>query len=119
MPRVKRGPAGRNRRKKILDRAEGFYGSASKLPKIAARYTERAAMYAYRDRHTKKREIRSLWQMRINAACRLNNLSYSKFISGLKIAKIELDRKILADLAVRNPDHFTQLVELARQPQAA
>ncbi len=119
MPRVKRGPAGRNKRKKILDRAEGYYGSASKLAKVAARYTERGLMYAYRDRHNKKRELRSLWQMRINAACRLNNLSYSNFNSGLKNASVELDRKILADLAVRNPDHFTQLVELARQPQAA
>ncbi len=119
MPRVKRGPAGRNKRKKTLDRAEGFYGSASKLAKIASRYTERAMVYSYRDRHTRKREIRALWQMRINAACRLNNLSYSKFISGLKNASVELDRKILADLAVRNPEHFTQLVALARQPQAA
>lgn len=119
MPRVKRGPAGRNKRKKILDRAEGYYGSASKLAKVAARYTERGLMYAYRDRAARKREFRSLWQMRINAACRLNNLSYSKFIAGLKNANVELDRKILADLAVKNPVHFTQLVELARQPQAA
>lgn len=119
MPRVKRGPAGRTKRKKVLERAEGFYGSARKLAKVAARYTDRAMVYAYRDRHALKREMRSLWQMRINAACRLHNLSYSRFVSGLKKANVELDRKILADLAVRNPDHFTQLVELARQPQAA
>ena len=118
MPRVKRGPAGRNKRKKLLDRAEGFYGSARKTVKVAREYTQRADRYAYRDRKTLKREMRYLWQIRINAACRLNNLSYSKFVFGLKKAKIELDRKILADLAVKNPDHFTRLVELAR-PQAA
>ena len=118
MPRVKRGPAGRNKRKKLLERAEGFYGSAHKIVKVAREYTLRADRYAYRDRKTRKREMRYLWQIRINAACRLHNLSYSKFVSGLKKANVELDRKILADLAIRNPDHFTQLVELAR-PQAA
>ncbi len=118
MPRVKRGPAGRNKRKKLLDRAEGFYGSAHKTVKVAREYTNRADRYAYRDRKVKKREMRYLWQIRINAACRLHNLSYSKFVSGLKKANIELDRKILAELAVNNPDHFTQLVAVAR-PQAA
>jgi len=118
MPRVKRGPAGRNKRKKLLERAEGFRGSARKIVKVAREYTNRADRYAYRDRKTLKRDMRSLWQIRINAACRLHNLSYSKFVSGLKKANIELDRKILADIAVRNPDHFTRIVELAR-PQAA
>ena len=118
MPRVKRGPAGRNKRKKLLDRAEGFFGSARKTVKVAREYTHRADRYAYRDRKTLKREMRYLWQIRINAACRLNNLSYSKFIAGLKKANIELDRKVLADVAIRNPEHFTQIVELAR-PQAA
>lgn len=118
MPRVKRGPAGRIKRKKILERAKGFYGSAHKVVKVAREYTQRADRYAYRDRKMRKREIRYLWQIRINAACRLHNLSYSRFISGLKKANVELDRKILADIAVRNPDHFTRLVELA-QPQAA
>src|SRR5450631_3077050 len=118
MPRVKRGPAGRIKRKKLLKRAEGFYGSARKTVKVAREYTHRADRYAYRDRKTLKREMRYLWQIRINAACRLHNLSYSKFVFGLKKANIELDRKILADLAVKNPDHFTRLVELAR-PQAA
>lgn len=118
MPRVKRGPAGRNKRKKLLQRAEGFYGSARKTVKIAREYTDRADRYAFRDRRVFKREMRYLWQVRINAACRLHNLSYSKFISGLKTANIALDRKILAEIAVRNPDHFTQLVALAR-PQAA
>lgn len=118
MPRVKRGPAGRNKRKKLRQRAEGFYGSARKTVKVAREYTNRADRYAYRDRKTLKREMRYLWQTRINAACRLNNLSYSKFISGLKKANIDLDRKILAEMAVRNPEHFTQLVALV-QPQAA
>lgn len=118
MPRVKRGPAGRNKRKKLLERAEGFYGSARKTVKVAREYTHRADRYAYRDRRVLKREMRGLWQTRIQAACKLHNLNYSKFISGLKKANVQLDRKILADLAVRNPDHFIQLVELAR-PQAA
>ena len=118
MPRVKRGPAGRIKRKKILDRAEGFYGSARKTLKVAREYTHRADRYAYRDRKTLKREMRYLWQIRINAACRVHNLSYSKFINGLKNAQIELDRKMLSEIAVRNPNHFAQLVALA-QPQAA
>lgn len=118
MPRVKRGPAGRNKRKKLLQRSEGFYGSARKTVKVAREYTHRADRYAYRDRKTLKREMRSLWQIRINAACRLHNLSYSKFVSGLKKANVELDRKILADIALKNPEHFTRLVELVR-PQAA
>ena len=118
MPRVKRGPAGRIKRKKLRQRTEGFYGSARKTVKVAREYAHRADRYAYRDRKTLKREMRYLWQVRINAACRLHNLSYSKFISGLKKANVELDRKVLADIAVRNPDHFTRLVELA-QPKAA
>lgn len=118
MPRVKRGPAGRIKRKKLLERAEGFTGSARKVVKVAREYTNRADRYAFRDRRVLKREMRYLWQIRINAACRLHNLSYSKFVSGLKKANIELDRKILAELSVKNPAHFAQLVELAR-PQAA
>ena len=118
MPRVKRGPAGRNKRKKILKRAEGFVGSAGNVLKIAREYTARADRYAHRDRRQLKRHMRVLWQTRINAACRLHNLSYSKFISGLSKANIELDRKILADLAISHPEHFSQLVALVR-PQAA
>ena len=118
MPRVKRGPAGRNKRKKLRQRTEGFYGSARKTVKVAREYANRADRYAYRDRKTLKREMRYLWQIRINAACRLHNLSYSKFISGLKKANVELDRKVLADIAIRHPDHFVQLVALA-QPLAA
>ena len=118
MPRVKRGPAGRTKRKKILKRAEGFVGSAGNVLKMAREYTQRADRFAYRDRKQRKRHMRALWQTRINAACRLHNLSYSKFISGLKKANIELDRKILSEIALLHPDHFTRLVEFAR-PQAA
>ena len=118
MPRVKRGPAGRTKRKKILQRAEGFFGSAKSIVKVAREYTNRADRYAYRDRKVRKREMRCLWQIRINAACRLHDLSYSKFLAGLKTANIELDRKILADLAMSHPTHFSQIVELAR-PKAA
>lgn len=119
MPRVKRGPAGRTKRKKILKRAEGFYGSANSVVKVAREYTDRAMVFAYRDRRQRKRDMRGLWQIRISAACRLNELSYSRFISGLKKANVELDRKILADIAVHQPEHFTRLVELAKQPHAA
>ena len=118
MPRVKRGPAGRNKRKKLLERASGFFGSARKSVKIAREYTNRADRYAFRDRRVLKREMRYLWQIRINAACRLHNVSYSKFIHGLKKANVELDRKVLAEIAIKNPDHFTRLVEIA-QPKAA
>lgn len=118
MPRVKRGPAGRNKRKKLRQRAEGFFGRGKSTVKVAREIANRADRYAYRDRKTLKREMRYLWQIRINAACRLHNLSYSKFVSGLKQANVEVDRKILADIAVRFPEHFTQLVALAR-PQAA
>lgn len=118
MPRVKRGPAGRIKRKKILKRAKGYVGSAGTVLKMAREYTLRADRYAFRDRKQKKRQMRTLWQIRIGAACRANGVSYSRFFSQLKKAHIELDRKILADLAVRNPDHFTKLVELVR-PQAA
>lgn len=118
MPRVKRGPAGRAKRKKILKRAEGFFGSSGSVLKMAREYTLRADRYAFRDRRQRKRELRQLWQIRIGAACRLHDTSYSRFIHGLKEANIELDRKILADIAVRFPEHFTRLVELA-QPKAA
>lgn len=87
--------------------------------KVAREYTERADRYAFRDRRQLKREMRYLWQTRINAACRLHRLSYSRFIAGLKKANVQLDRKMLADIAARFPEHFTRLVELAQQPKAA
>lgn len=117
MPRVKRGPAGRNKRKKLFQRAEGFYGSANRTVKVAREYVHRADRYAFRDRRVLKREMRYLWQVRINAACRLHNLSYSKFIHGLKKANVEMDRKVISDIAIHYPDHFSQLVALA-QPTA-
>jgi len=118
MPRVKRGPAGRTKRKKILKRAKSFVGSAGNIVKMAREYTQRADRFAYRDRKVLKRDMRRLWQIRIGAACKLHHTSYSRFISGLKKANVQLDRKVLSDIAVRHPEHFTRLVELAR-PQAA
>ncbi len=119
MARVKRGPAGRTKRKKILKRAKGFFGSSRRVLKMAREYTERAMRYSYRDRKQRKRQFRYLWQIRINAACRLHGISYSRFMSGLKKANVELDRKVLSSIAIRWPDHFKKLVELSKQPQAA
>ncbi len=111
--RVKRGYKARRRRKKVLKLAKGFRGGRSKLYRTAADAVDKALMYAYRDRKVKKREFRKLWIARINAAARLNNLSYSKFMHGLKLADIELDRKVLADLAISDPPGFTQLATTA------
>ncbi|MGH9531999.1 MAG: 50S ribosomal protein L20, partial [Terriglobales bacterium] len=101
MPRVKRGSKRRNRRKKILDRASGFFLTKSKLYRSAKESVERALKYAYTGRKLKKRQFRSLWIVRIGAAARLNGMSYSQFINGLRKSGVELDRKILADLAVQ------------------
>ena len=113
--RVKRGFKARKRRKKILKLAKGFRGGRSKLFRTAADAVDKALMYAYRDRKVRKRDFRRLWIARINAAARMNNISYSKFIHGLKLANIELDRKILAELAISDPPGFTQLANLASQ----
>ena len=115
MPRVKRGFKARQRRKKVLKLAKGFRGGHSKLFRTAADAVDKALMYAYRDRRVRKRDFRRLWIVRINAAARMNDLSYSKFIHGLKKAGIELDRKVLADLAVSDPAGFTQIAALASQ----
>ncbi len=114
MPRVKRGTKRRHRRKKILGLAKGFYLGKSKLYRAAQQAVEKSLGYAYRDRRAKKREFRSLWTIRINAAARLNNLSYSRMVNGLKKAGVTLDRKILADLAVTDPAGFTVLAQTAR-----
>lgn len=114
MPRVKRGTKRRHRRKKILGLAKGFYLGKSKLYRAAQQAVEKSLGYAYRDRRVKKREFRSLWTIRINAAARLNNLSYSRMVNGLKKAGVTLDRKILADLAVTDPAGFTVLAQTAR-----
>lgn len=112
--RVKRGTNRKDRRKKILHLAEGYWGGKSRLHKSAKVQVEKSLQYAYRDRKQRKRHFRSLWITRINAAARLNGMSYSTFIAGLKNAGCELDRKVLADLAVRDPQAFGQLVELAK-----
>ncbi len=114
MPRVKRGFKARRRRKKILKLAKGFRGARSRCYRQAKDSVEKALCYAYRDRRQKKRSFRRLWITRINAACRLNGISYSKFINGLSKAKIGLDRKILANLAVTQPDAFKHIVEKAK-----
>jgi len=113
--RVKRGYKARRRRKKILKLAKGYRGGRSKLFRTAADAVDKALMYAYRDRKARKRDFRRLWVIRINAAARMNNLSYSKFIHGLKLAGIELDRKILAELAVSDPSGFSQIAKTAAQ----
>jgi large subunit ribosomal protein L20 len=116
MPRVKRGTKRRARRKKILERASGYYLTKSKLYRSAKESVERGLKFAYSGRKQKKRQYRSIWIVRIGAAAKLNGLSYSVFIIGLKKAGIELDRKILADLAVTDPSGFTAL---CKQAQAA
>lgn len=111
--RVKRGFKARRRRKKVLKLAKGFRGGRSKLFRTAADSVDKALMYAYRDRRVRKRDFRRLWIVRINAAARMNDLSYNKFMNGLKLAGSELDRKVLADLAVSDPAGFSQLAAVA------
>jgi large subunit ribosomal protein L20 len=113
--RVKRGFKAKNRRKKVLKLARGYRGGRSKLFRTAADSVDKALMYAYRDRRARKRDFRKLWIARINAAVRMNNLPYSKFIHGLKLAGIELDRKVLAELAISDPAGFAQVANLAAQ----
>lgn len=113
--RVKRGFKARRRRKKILKLAKGYRGGRSKLFRTAADSVDKALMYAYRDRRVRKRDFRRLWITRINAAARMYNLSYSKFMHGLKLAGIELDRKVLAELAISDPAGFAQIAKLASE----
>ena len=117
MPRVKRGFKARQRRNKVLQLAKGYRGARSKLFRSATEAVDRALNYAFRDRRVKKRDFRALWITRINAAARTNGLSYSKLIHGLKIAKVEIDRKVLADLAVSDPRAFTEIVGVAKAGQ--
>ncbi len=112
--RVKRGTAAKARHKKYLKQAKGYRGSRSILYRSARETVERALVYAYRDRRTKKREFRKLWIVRINAAAREHGLSYSRFMNGLSMAGVEINRKILADLAVREKESFAKLAELAK-----
>jgi large subunit ribosomal protein L20 len=113
--RVKRGFKARRRRKKVLKLAKGYRGGRSKLFRTATDAVDKALMYAYRDRKARKRDFRKLWISRINAATRMNNLSYSKFIHGLKLAGVELDRKVLAELAISDPTGFSQIARLAAE----
>ncbi len=114
MARVKRGVVARRRHKKVLDQAKGYYGARSRVFRVAKQAVIKAGQYAYRDRRQRKRQFRALWIARINAEARVNGLSYSKFINGLKQASIEIDRKILADLAVHDKVAFAALTEQAK-----
>ncbi len=115
MPRVKTGVVRRKRHKKILKLAKGFYSGRRKHFRKAKEQLERSMYYAFRDRKQKKRDFRKLWIIRINAACRLNDISYSRFINGLKKAGIELDRKILADMALNDAKAFSTIVAEAKK----
>ncbi|MCX8048931.1 MAG: 50S ribosomal protein L20 [Methylohalobius sp.] len=115
MPRVKRGVVARSRHKKILKAAKGYYGARSRVFRVAKQAVIKAGQYAYRDRKQRKRDFRRLWITRINAAARQYGLSYSRLIYGLKKASVELDRKVLADLAVHDKEAFAELARLAQQ----
>ncbi|GAA0556091.1 50S ribosomal protein L20 [Halomonas salifodinae] len=117
MTRVKRGVVARRRHKKILKQAKGYYGARSRVFRVAKQAVIKAGQYAYRDRRQRKRQFRALWIARINAASRQNGLSYSRFIAGLKQAGIEIDRKVLADLAVHEKAAFAAIVEKAKAAQ--
>jgi large subunit ribosomal protein L20 len=119
MPRVKRGTKRRAKRKKILDRASGYFLTKSKLYRSAKESVERALKFAYSGRRQKKRQYRSIWIVRISAAAKLNGMSYSQFINGLKKSGIELDRKVLADLAVNDAASFKALAEQAKAARSA
>ncbi len=114
MARVKRGVVARARHKKVLNKAKGYYGARSKVYRVAKQAVIKAGQYAYRDRRVRKREFRALWITRINAAARTNGLSYSRFMNGLSKAGVEVDRKMLADLAVHDAAAFTALAEQAK-----
>ena len=115
MPRVKGGYVTRTRRKAVLKLAKGYYGSKHTIYKTAHEQVMRSLRYAYRDRKQRKREFRKLWIQRINAACQLNDIKYSRFINGLAQANIEINRKMLAEMAVNDPKGFTAVVELAKK----
>jgi len=114
MARVKRGVIARNRHKKVLSKAKGYYGARRKTFRVAKQAVIKAGQYAYRDRRNRKREFRALWITRINAAARANGLSYSRLMNGLKKAEIDIDRKVLADIAVHDPEGFTAIAEQAK-----
>lgn len=115
MARVKRAVHSKKRRRTLLERAAGYYGNRSRTLKGANQSVMKAGQYAFRDRRARKGDFRSLWIQRINAACRINDMSYSQFIAGLKAAEVEVDRKVMADLAVHEPDAFAALVSVAKE----
>jgi large subunit ribosomal protein L20 len=119
MSRVKRGVQARRRHKKVLGRAKGYYAARSRVFRVAKQAVIKAGQYAYRDRRQKKRQFRALWIARINAACRENSMSYSRFINGLKKAQIMIDRKVLADMAVMDKVGFAKVAEQARAALSA
>jgi len=114
MARVKRGVTARAKHKKVLKKAKGYYGARSRVYRVATQAVTKAGQYAYRDRRVKKRQFRRLWIVRINAAARMHDMSYSRFMDGLNKAEIEVDRKMLADLAVHDIEAFGQLAEKAK-----
>ena len=115
MPRVKRSVASRKRRREVLKRAKGYYSSRGRHFRAANEQLLHSGVYAYRDRRARKGDFRRLWITRINAAARLNGLSYSRLIAGLKLAEVEVDRKILAELAVNDPSSFAALADIAKR----
>jgi large subunit ribosomal protein L20 len=119
MARVKRGVVAKARHKKVLDQAKGYYGARRKIFRVAKQAVIKAGQYAYRDRRQRKRQFRALWITRINAAARLHGLSYSRLINGLNRAEIEIDRKILADIAVHDQEAFAAIAEAAKEALAA
>ena len=118
MPRVKRGVTARARHKKMIAQAKGFRGRRNNVFKIAKQAVMKAGQYAYRDRRNKKRDFRALWITRINAACRIEGVSYSRFMAGLKKGSIDIDRKVLADLAVHDKAAFSKIAEQAKASRA-
>lgn len=119
MARVKRGVIAKARHKKVLRQAKGYYGARSRTYKVAKQAVIKAGQYAYRDRRQRKRQFRALWITRINAAARMNGLSYSRLINGLKRAEIEVDRKVLADIAVHDQEAFSAIAEAAKEALAS
>ena len=119
MPRVKRGVTAHRRHKKILKKAKGYYGARSRVFRVAKQAVTKAGQYAYRDRRQRKRQFRSLWITRINAQSRANGLTYSRLVSGLKLANVALDRRVLVDLAVHDKEAFAEVVQCARSALAA
>lgn len=115
MPRVKRAVSAHKKRRTVLNRSKGYYGAKSRSYRAAKEQVQHSLQYQYRDRRNKKREVRRLWITRINAAARINGLSYSVFMNGLKKAGVELDRKVLSDMAINDPEAFASLVEVAKK----